>query len=86
MFHAQFTEPVAMLTLPEIEKVVDGLTVEQKRELHRYLEESLRPPSAAPRQARAHAVTDIPTVELGQVLRLPGADDDLLGEMLEDRR
>ncbi len=35
--------------------------------------------------ARPHSVLDIPTVSLGRVLRPLNADDDLLGEMLDDR-
>ena len=34
---------------------------------------------------RTHSVLDIRPVSLGQVLRPPGTDDDLLGEMLQDR-
>jgi hypothetical protein len=42
--------------------------------------------SAAPQNAvRPHSVLDIPPASLGAVLSVPGADD-LLGEMLEDRR
>lgn len=31
----------------------------------------------------SHSVLDIQPVSVGQVLRLPAADEDLLGEMLE---
>ncbi|HEY1684313.1 MAG TPA: hypothetical protein VGG19_06095 [Tepidisphaeraceae bacterium] len=33
-----------------------------------------------------HSVLDIAPVSLGKMISLPGRDDDLLGEMLEDRR
>ena len=32
-----------------------------------------------------HSILDIPTVSLGKMLRPLSRDDDLLGEMLEDR-
>jgi predicted DNA-binding antitoxin AbrB/MazE fold protein len=32
-----------------------------------------------------HSVLEIPPIKLGQVLRPPARDDDLLGEMLEGR-
>lgn len=35
---------------------------------------------------RRHSIRDIPTVSVGEVLRPLTSDDDLLGEMLEDRR
>jgi hypothetical protein len=35
--------------------------------------------------ARPHSVLDIPPVSLGAVLRPLERDEDLLGEMLEDR-
>jgi len=35
--------------------------------------------------ARPHSVLDIPTVSVGAVLCPLTADDDMLGEMLEDR-
>jgi hypothetical protein len=76
---------MAMLTLNEIENAVDHLTPEQKRELHRYLEESLRNGAQRPAH-RGHGVLDIAPIRLGSVLQPPGADDDLLGEMLEGRQ
>lgn len=36
--------------------------------------------------APSYSILDIPAVSLGTVLRTPTAEDDLLGEMLEDRR
>jgi len=72
-----------MLSLTEIEKAVDGLTAEQKRELHRYLEKSLQAPTSARPVGNGHSVLDIATIQLGCILQLLGPDDDLLGEMLE---
>jgi hypothetical protein len=42
---------------------------------------------ASPRMegSRPHSVLDIPPVSVGAVLRPMTSDDDLLGEMLEDR-
>jgi hypothetical protein len=74
-----------MLTLNEIEKAVDHLSPDQKRELHRYLEESLRNGVQRPAD-RGHSVVDIAPVRLGSILQPPEADDDLLGEMLEGRQ
>ena len=42
-------------------------------------------PGAWPATARPHSVLDIAPVSVGAVLRLPTAEDDLLGEMLEGR-
>jgi len=71
-----------MRTLDEIERAVDGLTDQQKRELHRYLEDSLQSPASA---KNGHSVLDIPAVHLGAILQPPGPGDDVLGEMLEGR-
>ena len=73
-----------MLSLPEIEKAVDSLTTDQKRELHRYLEDVLRGRSVDP--SRRHSVLDIPPVRLGAILRPFANGDDLLAEMLEERK
>jgi len=47
------------------------------------------PDKSPPPQTRgkgSHSVLDIPTVSLGKVLRPFTRDDDLLEEMLEDRK
>ena len=44
------------------------------------------PSSSLTRGEGPHSVLDIPTVNLGKMLRPLTSDDDLLGEMLEDRR
>ena len=71
-----------MLTLTEIEKAVDRLTADEKRELHRYLKETLQDAVGAGPVARTHSILDIRAVHLGSVLRAPCSDEDLLGEML----
>lgn len=49
--------------------------------------ETAKPPSEAARPSiKPHSILDVPTFSVGEILRLPSADDDLLGEMLEDRR
>jgi hypothetical protein len=42
-------------------------------------------PAGAPDGSRPHSVLDIASMSLGPVRRPLNADDDLLGEMLEDR-
>jgi hypothetical protein len=75
-----------MLSLTEIEKAVDQLTVDEKLELHRYLQARLRNGTPAESVVRSHSVLDIKPVQLGSVLSDPGSNDDLLGEMLEGRQ
>lgn len=74
------------LSLHEIEKAVDNLTAEQKRELHRYLQESLDLAMSARAAANGHSILDIAAIDLGSILEPPHRDDDLLGEMLEGRQ
>ncbi|MBI3861526.1 MAG: hypothetical protein HY290_06495 [Planctomycetia bacterium] len=71
-----------MLNLNEIEKAVDGLTADEKRELHRYVEESIQESVVTRLPTRSHSVLDIAPVQLGRVLQAPTANDDILGEML----
>lgn len=75
-----------MRSLTEIERAVDGLTRDEKRELHRYLEDALQLQPPERPADRAHSVLQIPAVHLGSILQLPTGDDDLLGEMLEGRK
>ena len=73
-----------MSTLTEIERAADSLPLEQQESLLEWLAERMRrrrPNSASPR-----SVLDIAPVSLGRVLRPLSAEDDLLGEMAEDRR
>ena len=76
----------AMLTLNEIEKAVDGLTVDEKRELHRYLEETLHVSAVTRGPGRSHSILDIAPVQLGSVLQSETDDEDILDEMLEERQ
>jgi len=75
-----------MLSLNEIERAVDDLTRDEKRELHRYLEDALQRQPPERSAGGGHSVLQIPAVHVGAVLRLASADDDLLGEMLEGRK
>ena len=75
-----------MLTLPEIEKAVDLLNAEQKRELHRYLQDLLRENDTVQVPICAHSILDIATSRLGRILPQTNGNDDVLGEMLEERR
>ena len=75
-----------MLSLTEIERAVDGLTAEQKRELHRYLQEALESPKSARPAANGHSVLDIAAIQLGSVLHPLSLDDDVLGDIARLRR
>ncbi len=84
---------VAMNTLSEIEAAVESLPMRQQEalftslaaRLSRAVSSELRENSCLSTQP-GHGVLDIPPVHLGGVLRPLSPDDDLLGEMLEDRR
>ena len=76
----------AMLTLNDIEKAVDGLTVDEKRELHRYLEETLHDSGVTYTPGRSHSILDIAPVQLGSVLQPGTEDEDILDEMLVGRQ
>jgi hypothetical protein len=43
------------------------------------------PPSRPMAAAEGHSVLDIPPISIGAILRPLTSDDDLLGEMLDDR-
>lgn len=47
---------------------------------------ALDPSGSLTNRQGQHSVLDIPTVNLGTILRPLNSDDDLLEEMLEDRR
>jgi hypothetical protein len=73
-----------MSTLTEIERAANALSMDQQQSLLEWLSERLRrrhPISVSP-----HSALDIAPVILGRVIGPLGAEDDLLGEMLEDRR
>ena len=82
-----------MNTLSEIEAAVESLSMRQQEALFtslaarlgRAVSPGLRENLCPPTRPR-HSLLDIPPVHLGGVLRPLSPDDDLLGEMLEDRR
>ena len=73
-----------MTTLAEIEAAADALPQDQKRSLLNWL--AMRVDALPSKIPASHSVLDIAPVSVGKVIRLPNADDDLFGEMLEDRR
>jgi hypothetical protein len=72
-----------MSTLTEIERAADALPHDQQEELLEWLSERMRRRNL--NSASPHSVLDIGPVSLGPVIRPLGPDDDLLGEMLEQR-
>ena len=80
-----------MSTLREIEAAVESLPVTQQEALFHFLAarlgqlESRESQSSPEGSERPHSVLDIPTVQVGRVLRPLSSDDDILGEMLESR-
>ena len=73
-----------MKTLTEIESDVEALSTDQKYILYRFLEGQLKGAAGAP--LKRQSVLDIPTVNLGKILRPLTGEDDRLGEMLEEQR
>jgi hypothetical protein len=73
-----------MSTLTEIERAADALPQDQQESLFKWLSERMRREHL--NSASPHSVLDIPPVSLGRMIRPLGQDDDLLGEMLEERR
>jgi len=67
----------------EIERAADALPLEQQQNLFEWLAERMRRRRLDGNSA--HSVLDIPPVSLGRVIRPLSPDDDLLGEMLEER-
>jgi hypothetical protein len=76
LWHYQY-----MSTLAEIEAAVPRLNADELAELEKFVQAQLRKASIP----KAHSVMDIPTVNVGRILRPISSDDDLLGEMLEGR-
>jgi len=81
-----------MSTLREIEAAVESLPVTQQEALFHFLAARLGQLESRESQSslegsetRPHSVLDIPTVQVGRVLRPLSSDDDILGEMLESR-
>jgi hypothetical protein len=73
-----------MPTFAEIVAAAAALPKDQQKSLVDWLSERMRAErfDAAP----PHGVLDIAPVSLGKVLRALEPDDDVLGEMLENRR
>lgn len=72
-----------MSTLAEIEAAAEALPRDQQESLLNWLAARLR--TRGLRTTEPQSVLDIAPVSLGKVIRLPDADDDILGEMLEGR-
>ena len=70
-----------MSTLAEIEEALPKLTPDEISALRRNLEE-IAPEQGKPRKS----LRDIPTVDVGTILRPLTSDDDILGEMLDEKR
>jgi hypothetical protein len=73
-----------MSTLTEIERAADALPLDQQESLFEWLSERVR--SRRLNNAPPHSVLDIAPVSLGRVIRPLSSNDDLLGEMLEERQ
>lgn len=72
-----------MSTLTEIERAADALSEDQQESLLKWLSERMS--ARRLNRVSSHGVLDIAPVSLGRVIRPLSADDDLLGEMLENR-
>jgi len=73
-----------MSTLTEIERAADALPHDQQERLFVWLTERLAKQPV--KSMHSHSVLDIPPVSLGKIIHPLDGNDDLLGEMLEDRR
>ena len=70
-----------MSTLAEIEEALPKLTPDEISALRRKLE-AIAPEQSQPRKS----LRDIPTFNVGKILRPLTSDDDILGEMLDEKR
>lgn len=77
-----------MHDLTELETAAAGLPAHEKRELLQFLLSRLHAEGIDTSDSHlpGHSLLDIEPVSVGAILRPLGCDDDLLGEMLEDRR
>lgn len=74
------------MTLLELENAADALPIDQKRQLVEFLLARIGENKMGDKPAKGrHSVLDIPTFSVGAVLKPLTSDDDILGEMLEDR-
>jgi hypothetical protein len=74
--------PNIMSTLTEVEAIVPKFTVEELAELEKLVQITRRQKE----QATKHSLLDLPRFSVGGILRPLSSDDDLLGEMLEERK
>jgi hypothetical protein len=72
-----------MSTLDEIEAAAQALPQDQQRKLFEWLGARLAEPQSP---TRRHSILDLAPISVGKIIHLPGTEDDLLGEMLEDRQ
>jgi hypothetical protein len=72
-----------MSTLTEIESAAAKLPPDEQRDLLRWLAARVGELAAMP--SSRHSILDIAPVSLGGIIDSAGADDDILGEMLENR-
>jgi hypothetical protein len=79
-----FAYKKAMSTLTEIELAADALPLDQQESLWEWLSERIH--RRRSNGASLHSVMDIAPVSLGGMVLPLSPDDDLLGEMLEDRQ
>ena len=70
-----------MSTLAEIEEALPKLTPDEISALRRKLE-AIAPEQRQPRKS----LRDIPTFDVGEILRPLTSDDDILGEMFDEKR
>ena len=70
-----------MSTLAEIEEALPKLTPDEISALRRKLE-AIAPEQSQPRKS----LRDIKPVDLGAMLKPFSSDDDILGEMLDEKR
>jgi len=73
------------LTLEQLRNAILQLPDTQRRELLDEIQRVLATYVAQAAAPKSHSILDIPPVRVGAVLRPLTSDDDLLGEMLEDR-
>jgi hypothetical protein len=72
-----------MSTLTEIESAAAQLPPDEQRFLLEWLAALVGKPASMP--SSRHSILDITPVSLGGIINPAGVDDDILGEMLEDR-
>jgi hypothetical protein len=71
-----------MGTATQIQEALRKLPPNEKLKVLEFLNQETR---AEPEAGRGHSVLEIPAVSLGKILPVSSGDEDLLGEMVEDR-